>query len=231
MDSFSRLRRGSCMDLMSELDRTNCSEYLWNSIKHHVRMNLQEHSCYKSNWSQVSPAQLGQEIVPTAMLTSLAYSPSRKIGGLLTVDDRTATSDVRTSTIRKETFGAIVREYWSSLQDSQHWQKRTDTWFRFLIKQIVKQPLPNEKDYRWYKFNIFTRWFPNGESIILSFDTPPVLRPQILQMLDHGTPKQDPYWVHLKFLHEMVALQDQAVWSVRNVVRETELVSRLRPSK
>src|SRR3954454_1228883 len=91
---------------------------------------------------------------------------------------------------------------------------------------LEHQPV-GKKDYAWHKMNIFTRWWPTGRNIIISFDTPPLLRMRfptpLLEDLD-STSIHDPYWIHLRFLEELVALHDDSVWSIRNLVRQTELV-------
>lgn len=102
---------------------------------------------------------------------------------------------------------------------------QTDTWFRFYIKKVLQYNLPNGKDYVWHKVNVFTMWLPGGENAIVSFETPDFLKPKILDFLAKTKlPSSNPYWVHSAFLEEVVGLQDQAVWCVRDVVRSTELV-------
>jgi hypothetical protein len=104
--------------------------------------------------------------------------------------------------------------------------QKIDTWFRFYIKQVLKDKRPNGKDYVWHKVNVFTMWLPGGKNAVVSFETPPLLKPKIRAFLQKNQHlKHDPYWIHSAFLEEVVGLQDEAVWSVRNVVRTTELVS------
>lgn len=99
-----------------------------------------------------------------------------------------------------------------------------NTWFRFYIKKVLQYNLPNGKDYVWHKVNVFTMWLPGGENAIVSFETPDFLKPKILDFLAKTKlPSSNPYWVHSAFLEEVVGLQDQAVWCVRDVVRSTEL--------
>jgi len=94
------------------------------------------------------------------------------------------------------------------------------------VKQTLQYPLANGKEYVWYKLNIFTMWLPGGKCTTISFETPGFLKSRIRDLLQQNDiSKHGPYWVHAAFLGEVVALQDQAVWSVRNFVRSTENVS------
>ncbi|KAH8687386.1 hypothetical protein BGZ60DRAFT_6714 [Tricladium varicosporioides] len=100
-----------------------------------------------------------------------------------------------------------------------------NTWFRFLIKQTLRGLPKNEKDYLWYKFNIFTRFLPNNQNIILIFDA----RPEIQKLIPSGIfssldlcHASDPYWIHTLFAEKVVELQDKAVWAIRDLVRDME---------
>ena len=64
-----------------------------------------------------------------------------------------------------------------------------------------------------------------GQNIIISFDTPAALRIHfpypLLEDVDECS-IHDPYWVHLRLLEELVVEHDKSVWSIRDLVRETE---------
>lgn len=83
------------------------------------------------------------------------------------------------------------------------------------------------KGYIWYKFNIFTRWISStNQSIVLVFDPRPAVKERLLSpLLDSSDlcDVNDPYWIHAIFAEEVLRLQDEAVWSVRNLVRTTEI--------
>jgi hypothetical protein len=102
-----------------------------------------------------------------------------------------------------------------------------DTRFRFLAKQMLDHPRADGKDYAWYKVNVYTRWWPKGRNLVIIFDPPPALRMRLptpmLGEID-SIPTHDPYWIHLRFLEELVRIQDASVWSLRDLVRKTELV-------
>ncbi len=69
-------------------------------------------------------------------------------------------------------------------------------------------------------------WLPGGKCTTISFETAGFLKPRIRALLQQNNiSKHDPYWVHAAFVGEIVALQDKAVWSVRDFVRNTENVS------
>lgn len=101
-----------------------------------------------------------------------------------------------------------------------------DTWFRFLVKQTLQNVPEGQKDYLWYKFSVFTRWISNtNQSILVVFDPRPAVQARLPSPLLDSVNAADfsnPYWIHALFLEEVVRLQDEAVWGIRNLVRETE---------
>ncbi|CZR58840.1 uncharacterized protein PAC_08732 [Phialocephala subalpina] len=82
-------------------------------------------------------------------------------------------------------------------------------------------------DYLWYKLNIFTHWIPSSKrSIVIVFDPRPAVRerlPSPLLDFANSTDTTDPYWIHARFVEELVRVQDDAVWGIRNLVRKTEI--------
>jgi len=118
------------------------------------------------------------------------------------------------------TFDSMITQPWQNIEHS------IDTWFRFHMKQVLQHYLPDGKDYVWYNVNVLSTWQPGGKNAIISFDTHDFLKPKILSfLLNTQSPKNDPYWVHSSFLQEVASMQDEAVWSVRDFVRNTETVS------
>ncbi len=103
-----------------------------------------------------------------------------------------------------------------------------DTWFRSLVKQTLENVPEGQKDYLWYKFNIFTRWIPGtSQSIVLIFDPHPAIKQRLPSpVLDSPDLNEcsDPYLIHTLFIEDLVRLQDGAVWGIRNLVRETEIL-------
>lgn len=62
--------------------------------------------------------------------------------------------------------------------------------------------------------------------MILVFDPRPAIKDRLLSpLLDSSDlfDVSDPYWIHALFVEEVLRLQDEAVWNVRNLVRKTEI--------
>ncbi len=73
----------------------------------------------------------------------------------------------------------------------------------------------------------FTRWTSSGGQIIFCFDVPQTLHDRLqTHFLSPSTmPKlSDVYSLHLVIIDEMIKLFDKSVWSLRDIVRVTELV-------
>ena len=99
------------------------------------------------------------------------------------------------------------------------------------------------KDYFWYKFNIFTRHVvASKHTILVAFDMGPSMKGQVSPdlgnqalrtvrsdfipaLLDapHPSSCPDPYWIHSLLMGEVLARHDEAVWNIRELVREIEL--------
>ena len=107
--------------------------------------------------------------------------------------------------------------------------KAADTWFRFLIKRTLlnKAHVSREKDYEWLKLNIFTRWNPSTKgTVVIMFDTRPKIKARLLPLLfDTINPIRlgDPYLHHVSIAEEVLILQNEAAWSIRNSVRHVEM--------
>lgn len=92
-----------------------------------------------------------------------------------------------------------------------------NTWTRFEIKEIL------DHDYSWNTITIFTHWLPSGNSIIFSFETSPVLLSWLKNRESLSESENlDPYSFHVTLLGEVMRLQDEAVWGIRNLVRGIE---------
>ena len=81
-------------------------------------------------------------------------------------------------------------------------------------------------NYEWYKLNVFTRWlFSSKQTILIIFDPPTPIENGLLNLLlDESDSKHlgDPFWIYAPLLEEIVRLQDQAVWAIRNQIRAME---------
>ena len=73
----------------------------------------------------------------------------------------------------------------------------------------------------------FTRWISPGEQIIFCFDVPQTLydRLETHFLSPSTTPKlSDVYSLHVVIINEIIKLFDKSVWSLRDIIRVTELV-------
>ncbi|KAE9572432.1 hypothetical protein CGMCC3_g11448 [Colletotrichum fructicola] len=104
-----------------------------------------------------------------------------------------------------------------------------NTWARFPIKLTNKY----HPGYEWFKLNIFTRWIAKTQqTILIVFDLHPptascvervpVGEPDPLFVIPDEHSYITPYWIYTRILEKVVTLQDAAVWSVRDTVRNTE---------
>ncbi|KAB5511384.1 hypothetical protein GE09DRAFT_690473 [Coniochaeta sp. 2T2.1] len=88
-------------------------------------------------------------------------------------------------------------------------------------------PLKDQaKPYQWVKLNIFARWLPAGTRVVvLVFDADPHMADRIPRLLlgelDEGE-LADLFWIYPRLLQEVVRLQDEAVWAIRDQVRAAE---------
>ncbi|CAG8313000.1 unnamed protein product [Penicillium salamii] len=79
--------------------------------------------------------------------------------------------------------------------------------------------------YHWSKINLFTRWSEaTRQTGILLFDpihedSTPLFNPNLAQL-------DDPFWMYIDILGEVVRFQEDSVWSIRNHVRDIEEVKR-----
>ncbi|KAH8696053.1 hypothetical protein BGW36DRAFT_380134 [Talaromyces proteolyticus] len=97
------------------------------------------------------------------------------------------------------------------------------TWFRCLVKMILDEPLPNGKDYKWYEMTIVSRWDFNGQRRILCIDTPDDFPRHMQDALQNKAPdSRDPFAMHLPLMDQIVRLNDESVWAIRDPIREIE---------
>ncbi|KAI1101737.1 hypothetical protein F4804DRAFT_289169 [Jackrogersella minutella] len=103
------------------------------------------------------------------------------------------------------------------------------TWSRTLVKHFAAPPIPAvtpDIHYRWLKFNLFTRWIESGRMVIVAFDPVDIVREGLCESLLQNISQdelQDPFWPYIRILEELVSLQGTSIWSLRNLIRTTEL--------
>lgn len=104
-----------------------------------------------------------------------------------------------------------------------------NTWLRALVKQTYEIVPKGQKDYIWLKHNIFIRWIAaTNQTVMLFFDPKPAVKERLLASQLYQMERSacsDPYWIHTILLEELLELQDSAVWSIRNLVRQTEFIA------
>lgn len=109
----------------------------------------------------------------------------------------------------------------------------SDTWAYFETKFYYG----DTNRYLWNKLNVFSQWIASTEKTILIVLDPPAPIKEKLPIPLIKVPKNgefgDPFWIYEGLLEEIVSLQDQSVWMIRDQVRATEknraLVTRPNP--
>ncbi|OTA95566.1 hypothetical protein M434DRAFT_195915 [Hypoxylon sp. CO27-5] len=103
------------------------------------------------------------------------------------------------------------------------------TWSRALVKQFTtssKFEGDSDINYRWLKYNLFTRWTSPGKIMILAFDPVESIQERLCTILMQNLDEmelEDPYWLYAHILEDIVSLQGTSVWGLRNLVRTIEL--------
>ncbi|EPS42093.1 hypothetical protein H072_3950 [Dactylellina haptotyla CBS 200.50] len=135
-------------------------------------------------------------------------------------------------------FYGMPAEIWSNV----HWEAngyfgcrdgdldRHDTWFRFLVKQLIKggdptRQFPMDYDYKWYKMGFFSTWSQSGHKSILCLDCPQDLIISVRLSLDNCSNDHflvDPYSFHQIIIRGIVNIYDNSIWTIRDVVRDVE---------
>jgi hypothetical protein len=105
-------------------------------------------------------------------------------------------------------------------------QETVSTYFRFIVKVLLKQVSSSGKDYIWHEMG-FLSFSSDCRSTILCFDVPS----DVIAGLEHTLPAsidqlRGPFGLHMPLLGELVALHDRSIWIMADVVRDIEIVSR-----
>lgn len=80
--------------------------------------------------------------------------------------------------------------------------------------------------YKWHEMTFCTRWDAE-HSAVLCIGVDPSFEHLLYDTLNRmwkELPPSDPWSLHVPLLEATVALHDQAVWSVRDIVRNVEKV-------
>lgn len=97
-----------------------------------------------------------------------------------------------------------------------------DTWAYFETKFYYG----HSNTYLWHKLNIFSRWIPSTETTtLIVFDPPAPIRgklPSPMIKVPAHERLGDPFWIYEVLVEEILHLQDQSVWMIRDQVRAIE---------
>lgn len=92
--------------------------------------------------------------------------------------------------------------------------------------------------YLWHKLNVFSRWIPSTETTtLIVFDPPAPIKERLpspmIKVPAYGR-LGDPFWIYDGLIEEILRMQDQSVWMIRDQVRMVEknraLVTRPNPN-
>jgi hypothetical protein len=106
------------------------------------------------------------------------------------------------------------------------------TWFRCFVKVLdeTKESDTFLPEYKWYEMSFFTRWDSNGHGRVLCIDTPDDMPEALKRSLESGggnSPElnpQDPYFLHIPVIDQVLLQYTISVWRVRNPIRNIEKV-------
>ena len=94
------------------------------------------------------------------------------------------------------------------------------------MKQI-KGVNVDRHEYEWYGMNFITTWISPTSRLMVCFDTPQSLFASLAKTVSSSSRTLDTagiYALHIVMIDEVLKLFDTAVWSLRDTIREAELV-------
>ncbi|CZR68590.1 uncharacterized protein PAC_18489 [Phialocephala subalpina] len=98
--------------------------------------------------------------------------------------------------------------------------------FRFLVKEAIKPtpPLnhacPIKAYYVWHRLGFYTTWIPSKNALVLCFGLPLSLKRSLSDVAQLHI--EDPFSFHTILIEKVIALYDIALWSWRDLVRDSE---------
>ena len=145
---------------------------------------------------------------------------------MIRISDRTAALAVKPSMESMEQSNANVLLHHVSLSMMQTTaNKASETWFRFLVKQLKTTTSIRKPAYVWYEMGFFTHYTVSSKSTLLCFDVPDIFRNRLQESLNGRSETYSPYDLHSFVINEAVTLYDDSVWTIRDFVRDVENVS------
>lgn len=106
--------------------------------------------------------------------------------------------------------------------------KQLGSHFRFLVKEAIKPtPLlnhacPIKPSYVWHRLGFYTNWIPSKNALVLCFGLPLFLKQSLSEVAQLHV--EDPFSFHTILIEKVIALYDIALWSWRDLVRDSENV-------
>lgn len=117
--------------------------------------------------------------------------------------------------------------FFSSNERVEDGQKCHRSWFRFETKRVFEFHVTGSSKYEWVQLTFFTQFREPGSMAILCLDTPLDLQGALLRAAKKvpiPTCFEDLYGWHCEIVDEVVTAFDEAVWTIRDVVRNFEKV-------
>ena len=102
------------------------------------------------------------------------------------------------------------------------------SWIQFIIKQPTSSTGITNRIFVWHKISFFARWISPGLVTVLCFNLQPTTIESfqlVLKDTINSTNLCDPYSYFIPLISEVSSLFDTSIWSMRDIVRFTELVS------
>ncbi|KAI4853902.1 hypothetical protein E4T45_04138 [Aureobasidium sp. EXF-8846] len=101
-------------------------------------------------------------------------------------------------------------------------QEIVSTYFRFIVKILLKQVSSSGKDYIWHEMG-FLSFSSGSRSTMLCFDVPDAVIAGLEHTLSASTEQpRGPFGLHIPLLGELVMLYDRSVWIMADKVRDIE---------
>lgn len=96
------------------------------------------------------------------------------------------------------------------------------------MKHLEDNPRLSHQNYVWYEMSFFTVRSAGGSSTVLCFNTPHHFRVRLFKALSsnsRGFDEPDMYQLHTYLTDQVLNLYDEAIWALRDIVRNVEKVS------
>ncbi|KAH8900100.1 hypothetical protein GQ53DRAFT_836061 [Thozetella sp. PMI_491] len=94
-----------------------------------------------------------------------------------------------------------------------------------VVSGIITE-IDDQLTYHWTEVEVYTLWIASSaQAIILLFEPrPPIAQRIQVRLLERVNSEylSSPFWMYSSILEEVIHLEDQAVWAIRNMVRATE---------